>query len=325
MKICTIDHLGRYLAEGANDRAPDAEELTLAARESTALARAAFEEGAPDAISTVERLLYVIHTQTGFGPPLSAVASVCWSTLMGAKLKATLARAEVPAEISAEEMVKQLTAAVQQVETRDHPLLDIVTRSKDPKGLVVYTKNWYSSTHGFTKQLFSMVRHCHGIQEFSLILNAGLENINEECDPQTPHYEMRARWLNRLGVEYSPSSAIKDADQTTEAISLQNFRTGLSNLFDPTYALGSFYTIEAGFPGVCRRMYAGLSARGFDDEALAVFKSHSGMDTEHAEEWLTAIRDSPLSPSQRAQVLRGGLMQVALRHEMFEAIRRRIA
>lgn len=335
MRVCTIETLLGELSrplDPLGESTPTEEEILRGAQEATQLARAAYregregqegQEGNADALATAERLLYMIHTQSAFAAPSTPLAATCWSILMGAKVKSCLSLLDLPAEVGPDEMVERLDDAVKQVESRDHSFLDVITRQEALRGLIIYTKNWYASTHGFTNQLISMMRHCHGKPEFKAVQAAALENLEEEYDPAAPHIELRARWPRRLGLEYSPSAAITDTDQVLEAFSLQNFRTGVSNLSDPTYVLGSFYTVEAAFPGVCRRMYEGLRKR-FDDDSLALFKSHAGTDSEHAEEWLHAVRESPLSPQQRARVLRGGLTQIELRRRMFVAMRERL-
>jgi pyrroloquinoline quinone (PQQ) biosynthesis protein C len=324
MRVCTIEALLGELSRPLEESVPAAAEILRGVEEAALLARAAYQEKNADAIATAERLLYMIHTQSAFAPPNMPIAATCWSILMGAKMKSCLSLLELPTEVGPDEMVERLDDAVKQVESRDHSFLDLITRQEPLRGLILYTKNWYASTHGFTNQLISMMRNCHGKPEFKVVQAAALENLEEEYEPEAPHIELRARWPRRLGLEYSPSAAITDADQVLEAFSLQNFRTGVSNLSDPTYVLGSFYTVEAAFPGVCSRMYEGLSKRGFDDHSLALFKSHAGTDSEHAEEWLRAIRDSPLSPQQRARVLRGGLTQIELRRQMFVAMREKL-
>lgn len=326
MKYCTNEAMQKLTTTDWSARTvPTASELAEALDESTSLAKAAFEQHTAGASDHVERLLYTIHTRTNFSPPLAPLPALCWSILTQAKLNAALSAPQVADEVSPDEMVKRLDEAVQQVEQRDHTLLDIITRAPDDKGLHVYAKNWFASTHGFTKQLFGIVKACHGVPQLGHLFDAAMENVNEECDPAAPHFEMRARFPKRLGIDYSPDVAQHDPQLVTQAFSLQNYRTAVCNLVDPTYALGSFYTIEAGFPGVCTRMYAGLKERGFDDDSIVVFKSHAGVDTEHADEWLHAIKDSPLTGRQRAQVLRGGLAQVELRHQMFVAMRRLLA
>lgn len=290
-------------------------------RAATGLAKAAFEEGNPDATTLVEHTLYRIHCKTAFAPPSQPVAAAVWSELMTAKLRHVLGTGEDQADFTRDEMIRRFAAAVAHADEHDHPFIDEVGAERGTEGLTVYTKNWYTSTHGFTSQLFSIGQRANA-RGFEAFDHAIVENLHEELDPREPHQDLRARWLGELGVVHDIKQVLTDPQVVVEAIALQNYRTGVAALSDPSWALGMFYSVEANFPAVCRRMYPVLKRRGYAEHSIALFASHATTDVEHSNEWLAALSETPLSPKERARVLRGGLAQIELRSQMFEAMRR---
>jgi pyrroloquinoline quinone (PQQ) biosynthesis protein C len=289
-------------------------------REARELAHKAFAGTDPVAAARSERLLYVIHAASAFAPPLHPIASVIWSTLMHEKMRSLGLDRAGPELATHRDLVDALDEAFQRADREDNSFIDEIADRTDDLGLVIYTKNWFSSTHGFTTQLVSLIQRCHGKAHLYPLFKALLENLYEEFENE-PHPQMRARWPQRLGIDYSPDSAIEDPQQTTEAFALQNVRTGLALLPDPTYAAGSFLSIEAVFSGICRRIYPVLKKRGIEDHAMQSFILHAEGDVEHTSELLTAIERSELTPRDRSAILRGALAQLNARHEMFEAKR----
>jgi pyrroloquinoline quinone (PQQ) biosynthesis protein C len=285
------------------------------------LAQAAFGQGIGEAVATVERTLYRIHCKTAFAPPVQPVAGAVWCELMTAKLRHALVDRVGKSEIEHTELVDRFAAALEQSDVRDHSFIDDVAAEEGMEGLTMYTKNWYTSTDGFTSQLFSIGQRANA-RGLTAVGNAIIENLNEECEPSAPHQMLRARWLAQLGIVHGIDRTLADSHIVLEAIALQNFRTGVATLSDPSWALGMFYSVEANFPAVCRRMYPTLKKRGYDAQAIALFESHATVDTEHASEWLNALAQTPMSPKERAQALNGGLAQIELRSQMFAAMRR---
>jgi hypothetical protein len=298
-------------------------EIASAALDAEELSEDAFVRGEPRARSEAERLLYAIHVDSAFAPPIQGELGVVWSTLIGAKLRACLDPSAVPRELDASELERWLLALVRHTDRRDHELFERIGAEDDERGLVVYTKNWYASTHGFTTQLISILQRANGNAGLKPVFLSLLENLREEfCDEAHP--ELRARWPRRLGVEYSARGAMTDDDCVTEAFGLQNYRTGVANLSDPLLAIGSFFTIEAVFSGVCRRLYPTLVRRGFDADSIATFALHADGDETHAQEMLAAFRQCDLDGRARARVLLGALAQLRARAQMFDAMRQKL-
>jgi hypothetical protein len=303
----------------------DAARIQTAATEAASLAELAYGEGEANALGHAERLLYAIHAANSFSAPvLSGVVSVIWSTLMRRKLSAVLVDPIGVTGLTLPEMTARLRAALQEADERDNSAIDRFTAASDLGPITRYVKNWYCSTHGFTHQIIATVQRCNGIKTLHPAFMSTLENLMEEF-ASTPHPELRQRLPRRLGIDYSVDGALEDPDHLTEAFALQNLRTGLCSLRDPTYALGCFFSIEGVFPGVCRRMYAGLSRRGFDEDTLVTFKVHVDADADHSREFLEALERCDLAPEDRARIVNGALAQLSARHAMFARLRRTMA
>jgi len=321
-KVCVSEVIQAELRDPLGVE-PTQDVLSAAAKEAVDLAHAAFDKRDPAAVDHAERLLYTVHAQHSFAPPLQGIASTIWPILMRAKLRGVFALVDAPKELDDDAMTRALNGAVQRADEQDHSFLDEIASAESLDGLVLYTRNWYGSTHGFTTQLFSLTQRCNGVARLYPVFKACLENVYEEFE-KVAHPAMRARWPKRIGLDYSVEQSLSEPDQLTESFALQNFRTGVCSLNDPTYGLGSFFSIEAAFPGVCRRMYPNLKRRGFGDEDIATFKVHDATDEDHAAEFMTALRASELTPTDRAKVVRGALAQMEVRHQMFEAMRARL-
>ena len=317
---CTRERIFQDLGSPLGDVEMTAELQAQVTAEASALAAQAFEDGESQALAYAERILYIIHSRSSFAPPLQAFTGSIWGTLMRAKLRTSLPNYAGCDAVNAAEMKRILEAAVDAADQRDHAVLEDIAGEGDLRGLVVYTKNWYGSTHGFTTQLISLAQRCNGKPQFAAAFMEVLENLQDEFG-EGSHPEMRSRWPKRIGLDYSPENSMTDADQLTESFALQNFRTGLSCLTDPSYALGSFYSIEAIFPGVCRRLYSTLRGRGFDEEDVITFKLHAEVDVDHAAEFMNSLQGCSLSPQERLRIVNGGLAQLEVRSRMFSAIK----
>ena len=151
-----------------------------------------------------------------------------------------------------------------------------------------------------------------------------MRNIVDEFLTGTDHDELRARFFAALGVKVDVLDVLDDPDQTVEALSLSNYRTGITTFANPSFALGSFYSIEASFPRVCTRLLKGLRALGFPEESMQYISLHAETDVHHASEWMDILRDLVPSDADRASVVAGALAQLQLRHEMFVAIEARV-
>ncbi len=323
LTYCSLENLANefHFPLGRCDLSPS--QLADVACEAAQLADAAYARDDSASIDYVERVLYVLHVQNRFAPPVHGVGSVLWSTLMRAKLRHHLRLVTIENESSIEACTALLKGTLDAVEKEDHPLIDQVAHDQNSAGLATYVKNWYCSTHGFTTQLLSLTQRCNGVPSLVPIFEACLQNIHDEFF-DTPHPQLRTRLPEYLGIRYSTEAALGDDDYLTEAFSLQNFRTGIACLCDPTYALGSFYSIEAVFSSVCRRMYPALRARGFPDDVIATFRIHDGADEAHSTAFMDAIRNCQFNDADWANFLSGALVQLKLRSRLFRAMRDRV-
>lgn len=300
--------------------APSHEAVANAAREAGELARRAYVENDAQARGRAERLLYVIHANSAFAAPLNPVPAAVWSPIMSQKLK-SLELDKWPPLATHQDLVDGLKALTERVDREDNSYIDDIADRTDDLGLVLYTKNWYSSTHGFTTQLVSLIQRTHGKPRLYPLFKALVENLYEEFEV-VAHPQMRSRWPQRLGIEYSSETAIDDPQQSTEAFSVQNTRTGVHAMLEPTYGIGCFFSIEAVFSGICRRIVPVLKKRGIEDHAMQSFITHMDGDEKHTQELLDAMAACDLSPKDRAGILAGATAQLDARHHMFDAMRR---
>ena len=313
---CTVAAIVGSLLEPATAGSPGPEQLEAAVRDAHALSVAAYQRNEANAVRRAEELLHAVHVNNGFFPPTGGTASIVWGILMRAKLAFALAPHLRQRSVSVEEMRTTLMQAVQKADEVDHTFIDEAIAHPGLRGLIIYSKNWFGSTHGFPSQLASLSQRCRG--EVRQIV---LGNLMEEFKG-VEHDELRARFVRSIGLDFDPARAAEDADVAVECLSLLNYRSGVSMLRNPAFSLGSFYTIEAVFPPVCRRLLYGLRKRGFAEESIETFRLHVEVDENHAAEWMEMLESSELDGEDRAMAVAGGLAQLDIRHQMYDATRR---
>jgi hypothetical protein len=154
-------------------------------------------------------------------------------------------------------------------------------------------------------------------------------NLGDELGADAePHVVLRARTLQNFGVTYDADdagvlgqgTAFEDPDVLTEAFALSNARTAFSQAPDAAFSLGCFYTIEACFPAVCRRIVALLRRRGITDDALYYWALHGEADEQHSAAWLEAIRQAEFGDDVHARIAQGALSHLGVRHALFQAL-----
>lgn len=280
----------------------------------------AYLKGEPRAFASAERMLYLIHVLTGFSEPLQPGPAAAWGALMRAKLSAALSLGShpQPGEIGFLELKKELEKLVQEAEEQDHSFIDEISAKGDLKGLVLYAKNWIVTAYGFVEQLAGLFQHCQG--RFRRVVQ---ENIADEFR-DTPHPELRERFLKRIGVHYDPIAALEDPDYLVEAMSVLNFRTGVTKMSNPYYALGSFYSVEAVFSLVSHKLTQGLPGFGLEKESYEMFTLHATVDKDHAADWVAGLNDPSVTGRDRALVLIGAKAQMHIRHRLFSAMREKL-
>ena len=167
----------------------DQDAVLGAAREAWQLGRGAYTGSRASDAAIAERLLYVIHRNSAFGPPVPAIASIVWANLVQAKLDRLLPA--VPSrELGADEMVAELEQGVATSGTHVHPLLDDLAADATLLGYRVFLKNWYAMASGFTEFLVSLAQRATPAMRGGIV-----ENLSEEIFDETPHIDLRARVL----------------------------------------------------------------------------------------------------------------------------------
>jgi hypothetical protein len=296
-------------------------------RDVEALAADAYAERRPEALDRAERVLHYLNVAHGFGLPVHPVLCLTWSCLAQGLVRCTLQAHTVPAEITREQLEVGLEEAVVIAERRDHSFIDEICALPSDLGLIVYGKNWLASTQGFTNTLLALAQRTTGAARATI-----LDNIGDEISGRT-HEQMRARFFAELGWDYDDVRGIStyqagkrnDPQLLVSSLTLLNIRTALVSNIDPTWALGVFYLMEAGFHAVCKRMATGLSRRRFPDEASEIFRVHVEADEGHAKEWRELVAGDGWSPVDRARVLQGVNAYQGLRHAWFDAMRGALA
>jgi pyrroloquinoline quinone (PQQ) biosynthesis protein C len=298
----------------------DATQVAATLLEARQLANAAYSKEDRKSFEESEKILYLINTSNCFGKPLQDTPSLVYGTLLRAKLSSVLKSAEqnIPLKLNFEEMKKALENLVNEADQKDHTLIDEIGNSESWKGLLLYSKNWVVTAYGFLEQLALLLQHCQGDARHIV-----QENIADEFEG-TPHPILRNRFLQRIGIQYHPIRALEDEDYLVEAMSVLNFRTGISSLNDPYYALGSFYTVEAVFCLISGRLKKILPKFKIQEEAYEMFHLHSTVDQDHAIQWMQGIEGPHITPQQRSRVVVGATAQMKIRHQLFEAMRNRL-
>ena len=295
--------------------------LGLAAEEVHALAHRAYIDGDERARREAEEVLYVININSCFAPPLHAVASMAWTTLMRVKLGALRRKFGGCEPIDVPEMSRRLKAAVVQWGAFNHPLVaQLRERPDDLAAYRVWAKNWYGSCVGFSAQLAALVQRTSGAAK-----KVVLENLTDEFHDRVTHDTLRIRYYESLGLRFAAAEALSDPDRVLEATELLNARTGLSSLADPVWALGCFYGVEANWPSECRIHLEINRRRGVDEHTLEYWTGHAEADDHHSAEWLAVLEGMCRSPRECAAAVDGAVIQLRLRWQMYDEIGRRIA
>jgi Iron-containing redox enzyme len=304
---------------------PAGDRVGAAFRESSLLAHNAFVVGDTAARAQAERVLYALHAYHGFGQPMDGVLSTVWGNIFRAKLRSVMTDHVGGQSLTFVEMCSIMGAAVDEADRRDHPLLETL----DDSGLRMYARNWYTSTHGFEEQLISILKRS-SYQVRQLLF----ANLADELDTNGfAHVELRAATLRNFGVDHNPDrggvldhgAAFADPDVVTDAFAVSNVRTAFSLLPDPAFALGCFYSIEACFPAVCRRILTLLRRRGSTEQDLFYWSLHGEVDESHSAEWLEGIKRAALPDDVHARIANGAISHLLARSKLFAAIADRLA
>jgi len=292
-----------------------AQSASEALEQAQQLAEAAYLEKNPDAESHAEKILYLIHSLNHFAPPLQELPAILWGTLSRAKVVDAMEKQQSIQPASREMTKSILEGLVLEAEEKDHPILDEICSLPDPKGISIYAKNWIITAQGFINQLASLFQRSP--RNLKKVVR---ENMEDEFKG-TEHAVLRDRFLQSVGVHYSPQEALKDPEYLSESMSVLNLRTLLTTLSNPYFAFGSFYSIEGVFYQVSRRLTQGLRKRGLPEDSFEMFTVHSEVDEDHASEWLEGIDKANLTDAERGCVVAGARAQMRTRHRHYEAMK----
>jgi len=125
------------------------------------------------------------------------------------------------------------------------------------------------------------------------------------------------------GVNACAAPPPSAADPRPNAAS--NTRTAFSLLPDPAYSLGAFYSMEAVYPSLCRRMAAVLRRHGLAGPQLHYWELHDEGDEAHSAEWLVGIERARLGDEAHARIANGAITHLLVRSRLFTAIAGRVA
>jgi hypothetical protein len=225
------------------------------------------------------------------------------------KLRAEIGPFLKEEEISSETMHARLEEAVR-IGKRANEVVDQIA---DIKELAIWTKTFFGDPNGFVHALVSLTQRTTGA-----VRTAVLHNVNDELVAGKEHSNYKKDLADAVGVTLDGRRLAEDPNASICAIALSTFRTGVSSLNDPAFALGAFYSIEAVVPDMCVRMLPRCRGFGLEDAALAEFVVHGEVDDGHAQEWLDVVEQSKLDGRRRAYVAAGALAQVEMRRALFE-------
>jgi len=310
-----LEQLEKGLKEPIKPEGFSAEELTEAFEQARLLAENAYVKKSPEAEKQAERILYLLHTLNHFAPPLQAQPGLIYGVLGRAKLRKALFLEQKTEPASPAAMRKELEELVKGAEENDHPILNEICAFPDPSGILIYAKNWMITAHGFINQLAALFQRAP-----NKLRKVVRENMGDEFEG-TEHAVLRDRFLQDIGVKYSPQEALRDPDYLFESMSVLNYRTLISSISNPYYAFGSFYSIEGVFYQVSRRLTQGLRKRGLPEETFEMFTLHSEVDHDHANEWMESLEAANLTDMERGWVVAGGRAQMRIRHRHYEAMK----
>lgn len=288
----------------------DSKKIAQAFDSASALAKRAFFQNESAAQDMVERFLHLLCHWNHFTVPSQGVPALVWGVFMRAKLKATFDQIGQHGPCDHQTMVRKLSEGVEL--NRFHPDFEALY-SGNRKLDILFTKNFFHINSVFDANLITLLSKAPKGATESII-----ENVSDELINGTAHPDLKARWAATIGA--SLQNRVEDPDFFTESFASSNIRTYISNLNEPSYALGKFYVMEAMFPQISGRLYKMWSAAGYDDHALEHWLIHSTVDVGHAEEWMDAIKASELTDVQNGYVIDGANIIFAVRRKVFERI-----
>jgi hypothetical protein len=306
---------------------PPAEALAEVYTAARRLAQDAYTARNPEAEDLAERLLYEIHVGACYAAPAGVLPAMIWQTLLGAHLRRHLEPVRVE-PFDKKDLGDRMAEAVERLGAWNHPLVGRMSRlAAAGEPFAFWCKNWYGSSTGYTYQMTAVAQRLAPESDISAYTPAIFRNLSDEIADQysrTPHHVLRYRILERAGSSYDVPRGADDPDMLTESFALHNFRTALSTLASPMYALGSVYGVEGNWVRETPLLDAQLRQAGYDSRVVESFNVHANLDQKHTQEWLEMVLAIPLTPEQTAQVLMGCIAGLEVRRRMYDAVDARL-
>lgn len=323
--LCTVQALRAVIVGAPADATVEA--LSSAYAAAKRLAADAYQTHDPAAEDLAERLLYEIHVGTCYASPTGVVPAAIWQTLLAGHLTRHLERARV-APFDKKDLERRMLDAVERLGAWNHPLVGRMSRLAEGRDFGFWCKNWYGSCTGYTFQMTAIAQRLAPESDISAYTPAIFRNLSDELADQfskTAHHVLRYRILERAGTSFDVPKGADDPDMLTESFALHNFRTAVTTLRTPMYALGSVYGVEANWVKETPLLAHELRKAGYDSRVVESFDVHATLDKTHAQEWLEMILNIPLSPEQSAQVLTGCVAGLEVRRRMYDALDARLS
>jgi pyrroloquinoline quinone (PQQ) biosynthesis protein C len=304
-----------YLHRDLSESQPDG--LDALAREAQDLGRRAYVASDPAALDRAERTLYAIHNTNEFHAPIEPRAHVVWYMLAGAKLRALRDAAGAVEALTKDELRARFNALLDERCTAKHPLLvRMRSEGKTGKALRLWAKNWFASSHGFTRQLTGIALRCARDDQPALS-----HALAEEFEG-TRHYDLRKQFLDYLELPSSTQDVLGDREYLPECLGLQSFRCIVASWNPAEYAVGAYLSIEGNWAVEAGELVRVLADAGITGKPVEVFVVHSALDEGHADEWLEIASAAHHTDEDRGRALLGAKMQLNVRWRMYDALLR---
>lgn len=287
------------------------------AREAHDLARRAYLENHHEDYDRAERMLFAMHTTSEHHAPFDARAHVVWSMLAAAKLRSLRDAAGALQPLGPTELRANIHALIAERGTGNHSLLARMAREgKDGRALRLWAKNWFASSHGFTRQLTGVALRSHRDDQPALA-----HALAEEFQG-TRHYDLRKQFLDYLGLSTANQIALSDPEYLPECLALTSYRCVVASWKPADYAIGAYTSIEGNWAIEAGKLVEAFAAAGITGKPVEVFVVHSQLDEGHADEWLDIACAAHHTDEDRGRAFLGAKMQLAVRWRMYDAIER---
>ena len=258
----------------------------------------AYVDGDVPARREAERILYFVNIDNCFAPPLHAVASLAWTTLMRDEARRRCATVRRLRADRVPEMSRRLKAAVAQWGAYNHPLVAQLCES-GPAGS--------RRVSDLGEELVRQLRRVLGAARRARPAHDGRSEEGRPREPRptssttrSPTTRCGSGTTRASGMRFSAAEALDDPDRVLEATELLNTRTGLSFLRDPIVGARLLLRRRGELAARVPLHLEINRARGADDHILEYWTGHATADEDHSAEWLAVARRHVPNPSDCA-------------------------